>query len=293
MFQSYALFPHLSARANVAAAMGHLPDAERPARAQALLATVNLRGLEDRRPDQLSGGQQQRVAVARALARDPKILLLDEPFSAVDRATRQKLYIELANLRHQLQMPVLLVTHDLHEAAMLADRMCILHHGRTLQVGTPTEVMSQPDTPEVARLVDIRNVFEARVSRHDAEARRTWLDWMGTALEVSHSPRFAQGERVSWAIPMERVILHRRDRPSRGEHENPIGGTIVDFVVLGPNVTIGMRVDGPGEAVLQMSVPAHVAHRNRLGRQERIVVSLLAEAIHLMPWRGRERRSRE
>ena len=163
VFQSYALFPHLSALENVVAAMSHRPAAGRAARARELLARVHLAGLESRMPAHLSGGQQQRVAVARALARDPQVLLLDEPFSAVDRVTRQRLDRELAELRRTLALPIVLVTHDLDEAALLADRMSILHRGRTLQTGTPLELMTRPVDALVARLVDMRNVFEARV----------------------------------------------------------------------------------------------------------------------------------
>ena len=129
VFQNYALFPHLSALENVATALGHLPREARGARASALLDRVHLAGLEARRPAELSGGQQQRVAVARALAREPKVLLLDEPFSAVDQVTRRKLQRELAELRRGLAIPMILVTHDLEEAAMLADRLALLHHG--------------------------------------------------------------------------------------------------------------------------------------------------------------------
>ncbi|HET7135511.1 MAG TPA: ATP-binding cassette domain-containing protein, partial [Casimicrobiaceae bacterium] len=111
VFQHYALFPHLTALGNVIAALGHRPRAARAGRARELLASVHLAGLEHRRPAELSGGQQQRVAMARALARDPLALLLDEPFAAVDRVTRQKLYRELAQLRSTLRMPIVLVTH--------------------------------------------------------------------------------------------------------------------------------------------------------------------------------------
>jgi molybdate transport system ATP-binding protein len=118
VFQNYALFPHMTAAQNVMAAM------DRPDRAEAerILDLVNLHGLAERKPAQLSGGQQQRVAVARALARRPQALLLDEPFSAVDRATREKLHGEIIALRAHLAMPVVLVTHDVNEAQLLADR---------------------------------------------------------------------------------------------------------------------------------------------------------------------------
>ena len=144
MFQSYALFPHLSVIDNVAEAVHHLPRAERRQQAAATLAKVRLSGLEDRRPNQLSGGQQQRVALARALVRQPKVLLLDEPFSSVDQATRERLYEELAELRGSLQIPVVLVTHSMLEAQLLANRMVVLRKGRTLQEGTPTQVLSRP-----------------------------------------------------------------------------------------------------------------------------------------------------
>jgi molybdate transport system ATP-binding protein len=153
VFQNYALFPHMTALGNVMTALSHRLAPERPTRARDLLRLVHLDGLEDRRPAMLSGGQQQRVAVARALARDPQVLLLDEPFSAVDKVTRQKLHRELTELRHAFRFPVVLVTHDLDEASLLADRLCILRHGATLQEGSPFEVMTRPSSPEVAHLL--------------------------------------------------------------------------------------------------------------------------------------------
>lgn len=285
VFQSYALFPHLSAQDNVAAALSHLPARDRPARARELLARVHLTGLEGRRPHALSGGQQQRVAVARALARDPQVLLLDEPFSAVDRVTRQKLYRELAELRRTLALPIVLVTHDLEEAAMLADRMCMLHRGRTLQTGTPFEVMTRPVDALVARLVDLRNVFEARV---DATGTRRGLRWNGLVLEADVPGTFAAGERVQFAVPVSGVVLHRHDRPSRGERENPVDGTVAECTELGEDTTVALAVDGAG-ALLWLRIPTHVAHRNEVRMGTRHHVSLLAPAIHVMRWQEPER----
>ncbi len=123
--------------------------------ARALLQRMHLEGLEDRRPALLSGGQQQRVAVARALARRPDILLLDEPFSAVDRVTRRRLRRELMELRRELSMPVILVTHDLDDVIRLADCMCVLQGGRILQTGAVEAVMARPASPTVAELLDL------------------------------------------------------------------------------------------------------------------------------------------
>ncbi len=155
VFQSYALFPHMTALGNVITALGHRPAAERETRARTLLSQVHLDGFEDRRPVALSGGQQQRVAVARALAREPAVLLLDEPFSAVDRPTRRKLHAELAELRKSVRVPIVLVTHDIDEVVALADRMCVLDGGETLQTGLPRDLLAAPANMRVAIALDL------------------------------------------------------------------------------------------------------------------------------------------
>jgi molybdate transport system ATP-binding protein len=165
VFQSYALFPHLTAVENVIEALGDIRPDQRQAQARVLLKRMHLDGLEDRRPAQLSGGQQQRVAVARALARRPDVLLLDEPFSAVDRVTRRRLRRELIELRRELSMPVILVTHDLDDVVRLADRMCVLNGGKILQTGTVEEVMARPASPLIAELLDLAG--------EDAEPRKS------------------------------------------------------------------------------------------------------------------------
>jgi molybdate transport system ATP-binding protein len=282
VFQSYALFPHLSALHNVMEAMLDRPAAGRERRARDVLTRVRLSGLENRVPAALSGGQQQRVAVARALAREPRVLLLDEPFSAVDRATRQRLYYELAELRRELAMPMILVTHDLDEALMLSDRMCVLHQGRTLQVGEPHAVMTRPQTVEVAQLVGLRNVFRAGVIEHDTARGVTVIEWRKHRLDARLQPDFAVGRQVTWGIPQGHIVLHRRDRPSRGERENPVSGTVLEYLPLGENVALTVAVNGPTRPPLFLTVPAHTARRNSIAQGAEIGVSLLAEGIHLM-----------
>jgi molybdate transport system ATP-binding protein len=285
VFQHYALFPHMSSLDNVAAAVGHRPPSQRRERARELLDLVNMNGLEARRPGQLSGGQRQRVALARALARDPVVLLLDEPFSAVDQMTRHRLRRELAQLRQGLNLPIVLVTHDLDEAQILADRMSLLYRGCTVQEGSVNEVMSRPVNAEAARLLDHRNVFRARVVSHEPDARRSWLQWGGSRIECGHVPEVAAGEEVEWLIPQSGVVLHRRDRPSRGEHENPVHGSVRDAVILGDEMQVSMAV-ADEEHPLTFSVSLHVARRNGVETGEPITVSLLSEGIHVMPRGG-------
>lgn len=282
VFQNYALFPHLSAWENIAIAMADVPTAERRQRALSLLAKVNLSGLESRRPAQLSGGQQQRVAIARALARDPKVLLLDEPFSAVDKLTREKLYRELVALRSDLNMPVILVTHDLAEAAMLCDRLCLLHRGKTLQSAPPEDIMTRPVSVEAARLVGITNTFQGVIASHDAASGKSWIDWPPYRLEAKHHPELRIGEKVDWVMPSAFIVLHRKDRPSRGEHENPVSGTVVEMVRLGEYSQVDLAITDVAERRLRFTVPTHVANRNGLAPGASANVSLLSEGIHLI-----------
>ncbi|MEW9856249.1 ABC transporter ATP-binding protein [Novosphingobium sp. M1R2S20] len=146
VFQSYALFPHKTALGNVAEAMLELPRDQRHPRAAELLEQVQLDGLEKRFPHQLSGGQQQRVALARALARDPRVLLLDEPFSAVDQPTRRALQMLLSRIRRSTAIPILIVSHDVEDASRSADRLCYLKAGETVEQGTPRAMLDNPET---------------------------------------------------------------------------------------------------------------------------------------------------
>jgi molybdate transport system ATP-binding protein len=277
------LFPHLTAVENVMEALLDYPAGERRRRAEALLARVHLGGLEARKPAALSGGQQQRVAVARALARQPEVLLLDEPFTSVDRATRERLYQELAELRRDLQMPVILVTHDLEEAVMLADRLTILSHGRTLQTGVPVDVMTRPDSVEVARLVGLKNIFEAQVVAHCLERQHTRIAWRGKQLVAALQPRFAPGTAVAWTIPASHVLLHHASRSAHGDRENPLAGTVAECLTLGERVAAVIYIDGRADAWLATTIPLHRVRRQGLALGARVTISLLAEGIHLMP----------
>jgi len=282
VFQSYALFPHLTVLSNVLEAVPPGPQRRRIERAGEVLASVNLAGLEDRRPAQLSGGQQQRVALARALAREPAVLLLDEPFSAVDQATRERLYEELANLRRQLKMPVVLVTHALQEALLLADQMCVLHHGTTLQTGTPQDVMTRPQSTEVARLVSLKNICKATVRAHDDAAERTILDWSGLQLEAALQAQHPVGAAVSWVVPAGAILLHRRDRPSHGERENPVPCEVRRCIPMGDMVQVTLEPIHARSDHLATTLSVHVAARNQVRVGEPAVVSLLASGIHLL-----------
>ncbi|MCK5354410.1 MAG: ABC transporter ATP-binding protein, partial [Methyloprofundus sp.] len=230
VFQNYALFPHMTVVENIQQAITDLPKQQRKEEALQLLKKVHLEGLEQRYPKNLSGGQQQRVAVARALARQPKVLLLDEPFSAVDQVTRRKLYRELLALRQSLAMPMILVTHDLEESSLLADRMALLHKGEILQTGSPEYVAAQPKTAIIARLMDQQNLFSADILEHDIVRQKTLIRWQGMILEASYQSQFQRNERVCWMIQPANILLHRGGRPSNGDRENPLQGQVIEYM---------------------------------------------------------------
>jgi len=282
VFQNYALFPHMTVIDNVLAALGQRPREARAARARALLERVHLGGLEQRRPAELSGGQQQRVAVARALARDPRVLLLDEPFSAVDKLTRQALYRELAELRRDLQLPIILVTHDFDEAARLADRMCLLYQGRLLQTGTPREVLAHPVSALAARLVDLRNRFSGTVLAQCPQQQLTRIRWDDTVLDVAYRPEFVAGSRVLWAVPSTQVILQREDAPAPMPL-NRLEGVVGEIAHLSESTTVAVHIGGRVERALALTVPEHYARRTGLQCGSAVTVALLPEGIHLMP----------
>jgi molybdate transport system ATP-binding protein len=152
-----------------------------------------------------------------------------------------------------------------------------------LQEGPPLAVMQRPASVEAARLVGQRNLFEATVLEHQPPPGFTLLRWGAHVLEAQRNPGYPVGALVSWLIPSSHLVLHRRDRPSRGEHENPVPGIITECLALGETTSCALAVDGRAELSLAFSVPSHVAARNRLAVGERATVSLLASGIHLMP----------
>ncbi|MEN8132229.1 MAG: ABC transporter ATP-binding protein [Pseudomonadota bacterium] len=284
LFQHFALFPHLSALDNVRLAVTCGSGSEKARRAHRLLEKVHLQGLESRFPAALSGGQQQRVALARALARDPTVLLLDEPFSAVDQVTRRKLRIEMLQLTRELNIPIVLVTHDLDEACMFAEKLCVLHNGRTLQAGSPHQVMRHPLNATVARLIDVRNLFEAQVTKQQQHRNLTRLDWCGYHLEAVFQPQFQVGEKVCWCIPATDVLLHRKIQPSRGIRENPVKGRISEMVTVAGVTNVIVNLQDHSKLKLYMDLPPHVVKRNIVQIGDHVGMSLLKNAIHLMPW---------
>jgi spermidine/putrescine ABC transporter ATP-binding subunit len=169
VFQSYAVFPHMTVAQNIAYGLRVVgtPRGEIARRVEEAIALVRLEGLEERKPDKLSGGQRQRVALARALVKKPKVLLLDEPLSALDAKLREAMQMELVNLQHSVGITFIIVTHDQHEALSMADRIAVMGDGRVLQVAPPMELYEYPSSTLVADFIGQVNLFPVA----DSEAR--------------------------------------------------------------------------------------------------------------------------
>jgi molybdate transport system ATP-binding protein len=238
VFQNYALFPHLTARENIGFPLRG-PDKQR--RVGEFLERMNLVHLADRYPHELSGGQQQRVAIARTLASDPRALLLDEPFSALDTAVRQHLQRDLMALQGELGLPVIYVTHRLEDAFAVGQRLAVMHDGQLQQVGPIADVFRYPASARVAEIMGIPNLFRARVTT--AHADGLVLDWDG--LQLSAPPQaIASGSFVTAYIRPEDIKILYPDRP--------LADTVRDNLVTG---RIVMSRPHLGGRVLHLALP--------------------------------------
>jgi molybdate transport system ATP-binding protein len=275
--QDLALFPHMTVAANVAFGV---PDrSARDRRVRELLGTLQIAELAERKPRSLSGGQQQRVALARALARDARILLLDEPFSALDEALRSSLRQELLRLRAELGLTILFVTHDLREAHLLADRIAVFDGGRILQIDPRETVFRRPRSRRVAELTGVANILAGTV--RSATAERVTVEVAGAALECVRPEGFActPGTAVDIATRAERVILRRRvhDEPVA----NTVEATIVEEFAYGSTHTLRFRPNGSGPA-LEVELAARPYEVLHVATQKTWTLELPPEDLHVM-----------
>lgn len=264
--QGFSLFPHLTVWQHLLFARNATP-----ALATYWLDHLELRGLETKRPSELSGGQRQRVALAQVLTSSPRVLLLDEPFSALDVPVRQELRRLLRRLQRETGLSTVLVTHDPEEAGFLADDVLVLDGGASLQSGTSRDVFSHPDSTKVARLLGISNVLAAVVTGPDV------IECAGVAVSA-RTTGLSPGAMVSWSIRPERITIeHRPGLELRNRFSSTLTGRIVDCAFVGTAVDLLVAI-APG---FELQVRASSEERFSIG--DPCPIALHADAITLWP----------
>ena len=275
VFQSYALFPHMSVAENVGFGleMRGRPKDEIRATAADMLALVKMGELGNRQISQLSGGQQQRVALARALANHPKVLLLDEPLSALDLKLRKEMQIELKRLQLETGITFIFVTHDQEEALTMSDRIAVMNRGRILQVGTPTEIYEHPTRRFVADFIGETNFLEAEIVALDGGTAQLRIG-PGIDVQASAPDGMTGGGRVTAAVRPERVALQAAgDGPA-------LTGLVENVVYFGTDTTFHLTLDGGGPFVVR--VQNREGARRSFDRGDRVAVRLPADALQVL-----------
>nr|WP_319387598.1 ABC transporter ATP-binding protein [uncultured Roseibium sp.] len=242
MFQSYALFPHMNVEKNIAFGLkqDNMPAQEIEARVAEMLRLTKLEQFAKRKPHQLSGGQRQRVALARSIAKRPKVLLLDEPLGALDRKLREETQFELMALQEDLKMTFLIVTHDQEEAMTVADRIAVMDKGELVQVATPAEIYEAPNSKYVADFIGDINLIEARVAEKTGSLTKLVSVVDGFAIECDQETDARVGDTVWYAIRPEKVrIAHGETQAGVVNH---IGGIVWDIAYLGDVSIIHAKV---------------------------------------------------
>ena len=253
VFQSYALFPHLSVLDNVGYGLKvtGISAAEVGDRADAALGLVKLEGYGARMPDQLSGGQRQRVALARALVKRPKVLLLDEPLSALDAKLREAMRHELVNLQETVGITFIIVTHDQEEALSMADRIAVMDRGCVHQVAPPAQLYEFPANRFVADFIGSVNLFEGIVSAVDGAEMTVHAVLLAAPLRISQHKRFAPGTRVWVAIRPEKINMAKLEAgPAlRLGDKNQVEGIVEEITYRGDFSIYHVRIARPNGLV--------------------------------------------
>ncbi|OKP81443.1 ABC transporter ATP-binding protein [Ensifer adhaerens] len=276
MFQSYALFPHMNVEKNIAFGLKQdgMPKADIAERVAQMLKLVKLEKFSQRKPHQLSGGQRQRVALARSLAKRPKVLLLDEPLGALDKKLREETQFELMDLQQELGLTFVVVTHDQEEAMTMADRIAVMSHGKVIQVATPAEIYEAPNSRFVADFIGDVNIFEGAVS--GVEGGYVRLEGTnGFPIRMASPETPAAGGKSAVAVRPEKIRVSRQ--PPAHAPVNTVQGEIWDIGYLGDMTVFHVRLKD-GRVIKASSLNAVRAVEDPLGYDQEVWVSFGEDA---------------
>lgn len=276
MFQSYALFPHLNVWDNIAFGLRRdgLSKDVVAQKVEAMLKLTQLTKFAKRKPHQLSGGQQQRVALARSLAKEPKLLLLDEPLGALDKKLRETTQIELVNIIEKVGVTCVMVTHDQEEAMTMACRIAVMSEGRFLQVGSPREIYETPQTEFVADFIGNVNLFEGEITIDTTELAEVQT---ADALHViDHAIPGQVGGKTTIAIRPEKMELSRTAPEQRG---NQAHGIIKEIAYYGSDTLFHIKLDGTGKMIKVQAANTERYADDKLTWDDAVYVSWTSDAI--------------
>ena len=231
MFQSYALFPHMTVADNIAYGLKQekMSRADRDQRVNEMMSLVQISKYAQRKPHQLSGGQKQRVALARSLAKHPKILLLDEPLGALDKKLREETQFELVNIQERLNTTFIIVTHDQEEAMTMSSRIALLHEGRIEQLDTPRRMYEYPASVYAASFIGLANIFHGVVKSQDDNLVTFASDDLGCDIQVNHGQPLTMGTDLSLIVRPEKIQVTNEAEQTL----NTVNGVIKEIAYLG------------------------------------------------------------
>jgi putrescine transport system ATP-binding protein len=261
MFQSYALFPHMTVAENIAFGLRQdgLPKAQRERRVEEMLALVKMESMARRKPHQLSGGQQQRVALARSLAKRPKLLLLDEPMGALDKKLRSEMQLEVVNIIEQLGVTCVMVTHDQEEAMTMAHRIAIMDQGQIVQVGTPDEIYEQPANRFAATFVGSVNLVEGKIEEDAPDHITIRASGLPEPIYIGHGHTGYEDMEVIFALRPEKLVISKEmpDQP-----HNRFRGKIEEIAYFGSHSVMHIRLPSG------LKLLAHVPNSRRWANED-------------------------
>ena len=255
MFQSYALFPHMTVEQNIAFGLKQdkMPKGEIAERVEQMLRLVQMTKYAKRKPHQLSGGQQQRVALARSLAKRPKILLLDEPLGALDKKLRQQTQLELVNTLEKVGATCIMVTHDQEEAMTMASRVAIMSEGKLQQVDTPSNIYDFPNSRFTAEFIGETNIFEGTVDKKDEHYALINCPELPSKVYTDQKFEGEVGQTIWLSIRPEDIDLHK-EKPAHRDTHNWAKGVVKEIAYLGSFAIYHVQMENG--RIIKSQVPA-------------------------------------
>ena len=284
LFQDYALFPHLNVEKNIGFGLKHLNKNDRKEKIEQMLSIMRLENLGKRYPNQLSGGQKQRVALARTLVVDPDLLLLDEPFSALDAPVRKRMQEELLRIHKEFPVTTLLVTHSLEEAFTLSSNIAVMEEGKILQMGPKEKVIEEPKCKTVARFTGNRNIFAGKVISKEKDHLKVNCD--GLEL-ITPYYNYDLNEIINVSIRPTQVLFVRKDLGKRGfDKENVFKGILLDRRIKhSTSYTLFLKLFStpkhPDDYDLEIHVTHHIYNKLDLATEKDVYVTLPPESLSL------------